>query len=64
MARTVKDIKRRRILADMRAIRNLDRQTHFREGGTLEAWRGRPNVHVDRKKLTDKRACRGPVQDD
>lgn len=64
MARTRQDIKRQRILADIREIRGLDRQQHFASGGTLEAWIGRHFVAVDRRREDDRRRCRGPVDDE
>lgn len=64
MAKTIADIKRRRILADVREIRGLDRQAHFAASGTLEAWLGRHDVHVDRRKEASRQACRGRQSED
>jgi hypothetical protein len=64
MARTRKDIENRRKLTDLRAIRGLDRQAHFRSGGTLEAWLGRHLVEVDRMKEAHRRACRNWKNDE
>ena len=47
-------------LKALRAIRGLDRDEHFANGGTLVDWRGGTRtVTVDRKKQRNKRACRG-----
>lgn len=62
MARTIKDSIARRI-ADMKAIRGLERKAHFEAGGTLDGWLGRSWVNTDRRKAADKKACRGPVED-
>ena len=65
MARTKKDIQRKkRIMADLKLMRGLDRQHHFSTGGTVEGWLGRHDVRTDRKKENDRTACRRPVQDD
>ena len=65
MARTKKDIQRKkRILADLKAVRGLDRQQHFSTGGTVEAWLGRHDVRPDRRKESNRTACRRPVQED
>jgi len=56
MARTLK--KNDRILADIKVQRGLDRQAHFAAGGTVEAWRGRHGVQVDRRKEQNRKACR------
>jgi hypothetical protein len=62
MARTNK--KNDRILADMKAQRGFDRQAHFEAGGTVEAWRGKHMVQVDRRKEGARKACRRPPADD
>lgn len=56
MARTLK--KNDRILADIKVQRGLDRQAHFSAGGTIEAWRGKHLVQVDRRKEQNRKACR------
>lgn len=56
MARTHK--KNDRILADIKVQRGLDRQAHFSAGGTVEGWRGRHQVQVDRRKEASRKACR------
>jgi len=38
--------------------RALQREEHFRNGGTLADWRGLHIVEEDRKKRADKEACR------
>jgi hypothetical protein len=62
MARTNK--KNDRILADLKAQRGFDRQAHFAAGGTVEGWRGRHQVQVDRRKEGSRKACRQGGQDD
>lgn len=67
MARSLKDVNhkhRARTLADIRLIRGFNRAAHFAAGGTLEAWRGRSDIRPDKRKDSNRRACRGPVQDD
>lgn len=65
MARTKKDIQRKkRILADLKVMRGLDRQQHFSTGGTVVDWLGRHDIRPDRKKEHNRTACRRPVQDD
>jgi hypothetical protein len=67
MARSLKDVNlkhRTRTLADIRLIRGFNRAAHFAAGGTLEAWRGRSDIRPDKRKDSNRRACRGPVQDD
>ena len=64
MARTKQDLRRRRILADIRELRGLDREHHFASGGTLEAWIGRHFVALDRRREDDRRRCRRPVEDE
>ncbi len=47
----------------LKAIRGVERQRHFEEGGSLVSWRGGTRtVTVDRKKARNKRACRGKWQ--
>ncbi len=55
MARTLKDQR-------LRAQRGIDRVAHFEAGGTLEGWRGRHTVEVDRRKEANRRACRLPLR--
>lgn len=66
MARTLKEVTRKnaRTLADIRSIRGFDRAAHFAAGGTLEAWRGRADVRPDKRKESNRRACRGMVEED
>ncbi|MAG24921.1 hypothetical protein CMI47_05010 [Candidatus Pacearchaeota archaeon] len=47
----------------LKRIRGLEREQHFKNGGTLVQWRGGTRtITVDRKKRRDKRACRGKVR--
>jgi len=47
----------------LKAIRGVERRRHFEEGGSLVSWRGGTRtVTTDRKKASDKRACRGKWQ--
>ena len=64
MARTRKDVERRRILAQVRAIRGLDRQAHFAAGGSVEAWRGRHLVEIDRLREQRRVACRRRIRNE
>lgn len=57
MARSIKQGIARRI-ADLKAIRGLERRAHFEAGGTLEGWRGRHEVRTDRRKEGARTACR------
>lgn len=41
-----------------RRVRGIQREEHFLNGGTLEEWRGKSNIEVDRKKEMDKKRCR------
>lgn len=63
MARTLKSSINRRI-ADLKAIRGLERRAHFEAGGTVEAWRGRHAVETDERKEGSRRACRRRVDDE
>ena len=54
--------QQKRQLAMLRSVRGLERERHFKEGGSLVDWRGGTRtVTVDRKKRKNKRACRGRV---
>jgi hypothetical protein len=68
MARSLKDVspkhRVKRTLASLRLLRGFNRAAHFEAGGTLEAWRGRSDIRPDKRKDSNRRACRGPVQDD
>lgn len=64
MARTLKDIERRRTLAQVRELRGLDRAAHFAAGGTLEAWRGRHLVEIDKLREERRMTCRRRRIDD
>jgi hypothetical protein len=39
-------------------VRGIQREEHFKNGGTLEEWRGKHSVEVDKKKEDSKRKCR------
>ena len=43
---------------------NLDQWIGFEAGGTVEAWRGKHMVQVDRRKEGARKACRRPPADD
>lgn len=68
MARTKKDVtakyRVKRVLSSLRLLRGFDRAAHFAAGGTPADWRGRSDVRPDKRKDGNRRACRGPVQDD
>lgn len=64
MARTRKDVERKRTLAQVRAIRGHDRRAHFEAGGSVEAWRGRHLVEVDRLREARRNACRVRIDDE
>ena len=55
MSRTMKDER-------LRAQRTIARAAHFESGGTLEGWRGRHDVQVDRRREASRRACRTPFE--
>jgi len=44
--------------------RALQREEHFRNGGTLSDWRGLHIVEEDKKKAADKDACRERITDE
>ncbi len=48
---------------DTAPARKLQRDEHFASGRTLAEWRGVRRVHRDRRKETDRRACRGRVRE-
>jgi hypothetical protein len=58
MARSKRDVKTQRTLQDVRHLRGLDRMAHFEAGGSLEDWRGRHQIYVDRRREANKRMCR------
>jgi hypothetical protein len=44
----------------LKAVRGIDRDHHFKSGGSLVSWRGGTRtVTADRKKKKNKNACRG-----
>ena len=51
------------IIKSIKAVRGLDRATHFANGGTLVEWMGGPRLIVkDKKKFQNKKACRGQTR--
>lgn len=62
MARTKKDVaakhRVKRTLETIRLLRGFDRAAHFAAGGTPADWRGRHDIRPDRRKASNKRACR------
>ena len=52
-----KNQKKKKILSH-KAVMGLKRKAFFESGGDLASWRGRPSVHVDKKKKNNKKACR------
>ena len=55
-----KNKKNRDQIRRVKAIRGVERRTHFENGGDLVSWRGGTRtVTVDRKKKKNKQACRG-----
>ena len=50
--------RRQRQLEELARIRGAERKLHFEEGGTLHEW------HGDKKKVLNKRACRGKIKTD
>lgn len=63
MARSIKQGINRRI-ADLKAIRGIERRAHFEAGGTVEGWRGRHTVTVDRRHESSRMACRDKERED
>jgi len=53
--------KTRKSYDEVTAQRTAARRAHFKAGGSLATWRGRPARFQDRKKVANKRACRGKV---
>lgn len=68
MARTKKDVTHKhrvkRTLDSLRLLRGFDRAAHFAAGGTPADWRGVSDIRPDKRKDSNRRACRGPVRDD
>jgi hypothetical protein len=68
MARTKKVVaakhRVKRTLETIRLLRGFDRAAHFAAGGTPADWRGRHDVRPDRRKESNKRACRAGTQED
>lgn len=67
MARTVKDVTARyrvkRTLDTLRLLRGFDRAAHFAAGGTPADWRGVHDVRPDKRRESNRKACRGPIKD-
>jgi hypothetical protein len=53
--------KNRKVLDYVARQSGLRREEHFAMGGTVEEWRGRHSVQVDKKKEKSRKACRKPV---
>ena len=62
MARTKKDVtakhRAKRVLSSLRLLRGFDRAAHFAAGGTPADWRGQHDVRPDKRKESNRRACR------
>jgi hypothetical protein len=57
--------RRQRQLEELARIRGAERKLHFEEGGTLHEWRGGLHtVTANKKKVLNKRACRGKIKTD
>ena len=54
-------MKDKQKLALLRGANGAYRKTYFEEGGDLSSWRGRSSIRVDRRKQSNKRACRKAV---
>ena len=67
MARTKKDVtakhRVKRTLDSLRLLRGFDRAAHFAAGGTPADWRGEHSVRPDKRRESNRKACRGPVKD-
>ena len=49
----------KRVLAQVKAQRGIDRKEFFANGGEAKRWRPVRQVFKDKKKARSKRACRG-----
>jgi len=57
--------RRQKQLEELARIRGTERKLHFEEGGTLHEWRGGLHtVTANKKKVLNKRACRGKTKTD
>lgn len=67
MARTKKDVtakyRVKRVIDSLRLLRGFDRAAHFAAGGTTADWRGKSDIRPDKRKESNKRACRADAQD-
>ncbi len=55
-----KNKKTKSQLKAIKAVRGIERQRYFENGGDLVSWRGGTRtVTIDRKKKKNKHACRG-----
>lgn len=67
MARTKKDVtakhRVKRVIDSLRRLRGFDRAAHFAAGGTTADWRGKSDIRPDKRKASNKRACRDAAQD-
>lgn len=44
--------------------RGIDRKRHFESGGSLDAWRGRHSIEINKKRMSKRFACRKEIKDD
>tara|TARA_R110002110_G_scaffold324921_1_gene536944 strand:- start:228 stop:476 length:249 start_codon:yes stop_codon:yes gene_type:complete len=57
--------RRHKQLEELARIRGVERKLHFEEGGSLHEWRGGLHtVTSNKKKVLNKRACRGKTKTD
>jgi hypothetical protein len=57
--------RRQRQLEELARIRGAERKLHFEDGGTVHEWRGGLHtVTANKKKVLNKRACRGKTKTD
>lgn len=55
--------KELKAVAASKRIRGAERRMHFAAGGTPQSWRGRSWTTTDRRKESNRKACRGPISD-
>lgn len=51
-------------LDTLRLLRGFDRKAHFAAGGTPADWRGEHSVRPDKRRESNRKACRGPCDTD
>lgn len=68
MARTSKDTSAKyrvkRVIDSLRLLRGFDRAAHFAAGGTPADWRGQSDIRPDKRKRSNKLACRNRNNDE